>query len=168
MSEVALGHLRGIVPAGARLLGLDVGARTIGLAVSDATWLVATPVRTVRRTRIAADAEALRAAAVELEAAGLIVGLPVEMDGRHGPRCQSVRQFVRNVEPVLGLPVAFWDERLSTAAVERMLIGEADLSRARRRDVVDRAAAAWILQGALDAIRHQAAAAAAAGADRQA
>ena len=158
MSEVSLGQLRELVPQGARLLGLDVGTRTIGLALSDATWLVATPVRTIRRTRLAADAEALRSAALELEARGLVVGLPVEMDGRQGPRCQSVRQFVRNVEPVLALPVAFWDERLSTAAVERMLIGEADLSRRRRRDVVDRAAAAWILQGALDALRHQAAA----------
>jgi putative Holliday junction resolvase len=88
-----------------------------------------------------------------LDAGGLVVGLPVQMDGREGPRCQAVRQFVRDLERILPLPVAFWDERLSTAAVERVLIDQADLSRRRRRAVIDRAAAAWILQGALDALR---------------
>lgn len=94
----------------------------------------------------------------ELEVGGIIVGLPMQMDGREGPRCQSVRQFVRDMVRGLDFPVVFWDERLSTAAVERMLIGEADLSRKRRKQVVDRSAAAWILQGALDALRYAAAA----------
>jgi putative Holliday junction resolvase len=156
MPGPSLAELRRRVPRGHRLLGLDVGTRTIGLAVSDVTWTVATPLATLARTRLAADAERLRALAAEREAGGLVVGLPVQMDGREGPRCQSVRQFVRNLQPLLPLPVAFWDERLSTAAVERVLIGEADLSRRRRAEVVDRAAAAWILQGALDALAHAA------------
>ena len=154
MNEVGLARLRSLVPPGRRLLGLDVGAKTIGLALSDVSWSVASPVRTLSRTRLVSDREALRALASELEVGGLVIGLPVEMNGREGPRCQSVRQFARNLAPALPLPTAFWDERLSTAAVERLLIGEADLSRARRREVVDRAAAAWILQGALDAMKH--------------
>jgi putative Holliday junction resolvase len=154
VSVVAIAQLRPMVRRGMRLLGLDVGSKTIGLAVSDVTWSVATPVRTLQRGRLARDLEILRALVAELEAGGVVVGLPVEMDGREGPRCQSVRQFARDLERILRLPTAFWDERLSTAAVERFLIGEADLSRRRRRGVVDRAAAAWILQGALDALRH--------------
>jgi putative Holliday junction resolvase len=159
VSIVAIAQLRPLVRPGVPLMGLDVGSKTIGLAVSDVTWSVATPVRTLQRTRLARDLEAVRMVAAELEAGGLVVGLPVEMDGREGPRCQSVRQFARDLEQVLSLPTAFWDERLSTAAVERFLIGEADLSRRRRRGVVDRAAAAWVLQGALDALRHCAGAA---------
>ncbi len=151
---VAIAQLRPLVRPGTRLLGLDVGGRRIGLALSDVTWSVATPVRTVQRGRLARDLQVLRAMICELEVGGLVIGLPVEMDGREGPRCQSVRQFARDLEPVLRLPIVFWDERLSTAAVERFLIGEADMSRRRRRRVVDRAAAAWILQGALDALRH--------------
>jgi putative Holliday junction resolvase len=151
---VAVTQLRPLVRPGSRLLGLDVGGRTIGLALSDVTWSVATPVRTLQRGRLTRDVEVLRALIRELEVGGLVIGLPVEMDGREGRRCQSVRQFARDLGPVLSLPIAFWDERLSTAAVERFLIGEADLSRRRRRGVVDRAAAAWILQGALDALRH--------------
>jgi putative holliday junction resolvase len=154
MSFVEVVHLRSLVPLGRRLLGLDVGAKTIGLALSDVTWSVASPVRTLRRSRLVKDIEALRPLAHELEVGGIVIGLPVEMTGREGPRCQSVRQFARDLESALHLPTAFWDERLSTAAVERFLIGEADLSRGRRRTLVDRAAAAWILQGALDALRH--------------
>jgi len=154
VSVVAIAQLRPLVRPGARLLGLDVGSRTIGLALSDVGWSVATPVRTLQRGRLARDVEILSALVGELEVGGLVIGLPVEMDGREGPRCQSVRQFARDLEPVLRLPTAFWDERLSTAAVERFLIGEADMSRRRRRRVVDRAAAAWILQGALDALQH--------------
>lgn len=152
MPIILLAEMPECVARGRRLLGLDVGTKTIGLALSDVTWTVATPTRTITRSRLAADRGALQAIATELEAGGLVVGLPVEMNGCEGPRCQSVRQFVRNVEPALALPVAFWDERLSTAAVERVLIGEADLSRRKRKAVVDRSAAAWILQGALDAL----------------
>jgi putative holliday junction resolvase len=154
MTGMSLPELRREVPKNSRLMGLDVGSRTIGTAVSDVTWTVASPLGTLARTRLAQDVERLRALAAERDVGGLIVGLPVQMDGREGPRCQSVRQFVRNLQPALPLPVAFWDERLSTAAVERVLIGEADLSRRRRGQVVDRAAAAWILQGALDALAH--------------
>ena len=154
MDIVAIAQLRPLIRPGSRLLGLDVGDRTIGLALSDVTWSVATPVRTVQRGRLARDAQILRGVIGELEVGGLVIGLPVEMGGREGPRCQSVRQFARDLEPVLRLPTVFWDERLSTAAVERFLIGEADMSRRRRSRVVDRAAAAWILQGALDALRH--------------
>ena len=154
MSAVELAQLPSLIPSGRRLLGLDVGSKTIGLALSDVGWSVASPVRTLPRRRLAGDLEALRALARELEVGGLVIGLPVEMNGREGRRCQSVRQFARDLAAALPLPTAFWDERLSTAAVQRLLIGEADLSRARRRKVVDRAAAAWILQGALDALRH--------------
>jgi putative Holliday junction resolvase len=154
MSAVELAELRSLIPFGQRLLGLDVGSKTIGLALSDVSWSVASPVRTLSRTRLAGDLEALRALARELEVGGLVIGLPVEMSGREGRRCQSVRQFARDLAAALTLPTAFWDERLSSAAVERLLIGVADLRRARRRKVVDRAAAAWILQGALDAIGH--------------
>jgi putative Holliday junction resolvase len=124
--------------------------------LSDPTLTVASPLQTLRRTKFTRDAQALRAIATEHEVGGLVIGLPVSMDGTEGPRCQSVRQFARNLLQVLDLPVAFWDERLSTAAVERMLIDEVDMSRRRRGEVVDKAAAAYILQGALDAAAAQA------------
>ena len=138
-----------------RILGLDVGTKTIGLALSDATRIVATPHRTIRRTKFAEDAGILRSIIGEMGVDALVIGLPVSMDGTEGPRCQSVRQFAANLLETIDMPVAFWDERLSTAAVERMLISEADLSRKRRAQVVDKAAAAYILQGALDAINRQ-------------
>ncbi|MBL8668516.1 MAG: Holliday junction resolvase RuvX [Rhodospirillales bacterium] len=157
VSVLELAALARAVPRGTRLLGIDVGTRTLGLALSDATWTIATPVRTLARTRLAADLRTLSGLVGDLDAGGFIVGLPVQMDGREGPRCQSVRQFVRDLTRAIDLPAAFWDERLSTAAVERTLIGEADLGRKRRKHVVDRAAAAWILQGALDGLRNFAA-----------
>jgi putative Holliday junction resolvase len=133
-----------------RLMGLDVGAKTIGIALSDAGRLVATPLLTLRRTRFRADAERLAALIGEHDVGGLVVGLPVNMDGSEGPRCQSVRQFAANLHAAVAVPVVFWDERLSTLAVERAMI-EADLSRRRRAQLVDKVAAAYILQGALDA-----------------
>ena len=133
-------------------MGLDVGTRTIGVALSDFRLTVATPLETVRRGGLAADAGRLAALAREHGVGGLVIGLPLSMDGREGRRCQSVRSFAASLRPHLDLPAAFWDERLSTAAVERMLIDEADMSRRRRRQVVDRLAAAYILQGALDAL----------------
>ena len=136
-----------------RILGLDVGSKTIGLALSDATRTVATPYRTIRRAKFAEDAVILRAVIDEMGVDALVIGLPLSMDGTEGPRCQSVRQFAANLLETIDLPVAFWDERLSTAAVERMLISEADMSRKRRAQVVDKAAAAYILQGALDAMK---------------
>jgi putative pre-16S rRNA nuclease len=138
--------------SGARLLGFDVGEKTIGLALSDASFMVATPLETIRRKRFSADAEAIARICAEHRVGGLVIGLPVNMDGSEGPRAQSTRAFARNLEARLGLPYAFWDERLSTAAVERMLVDEADMTRKRRGKVVDKLAASYILQGMLDAM----------------
>jgi putative Holliday junction resolvase len=132
-----------------RLLGLDVGTKTIGLALSDVMRQIATPLETIRRTKFKADAERLLTLAKEHGAGGLVVGLPVNLDGTEGPRAQSTRAFVRNLAAFTQLPVAFWDERLSTAAAERALL-EADTSRKRRAELIDKMAAAYILQGALD------------------
>jgi putative Holliday junction resolvase len=136
--------------AGGRLLGLDVGTKTIGLATCDSGWSFATPAETVQRTRFTADLADLRAFAVRHSIVGLVVGLPLSMDGSDSSRTQSVRAFARNLDP-LGLPVLLWDERWSTIAVERVMI-EADFSRARRATKVDAHAAAHILQGAIDAL----------------
>ncbi len=144
------------LPKGRRLLGLDLGEKTIGLAISDRDLKIGSPLETLRRAKFTQDAAALARICAERAVGGLVLGLPVNMDGSEGPRCQSVRQFARNLEVVTGveLPVAFWDERLSTAAVERLLVQEADMSRRRRAQVIDKMAAAYILQGALDALRH--------------
>ncbi len=142
------------LPKGRRLLALDLGDKTIGLALADPGLTVATPLETIRRTKFTKDAEALDKVIAEWAVGGLVLGLPVNMDGSEGPRCQSTRQFVRNLEKRgLTLPVAFWDERLSTSAVERFLIDGADMTRKRRSEVVDKMAAAYILQGALEALR---------------
>jgi putative Holliday junction resolvase len=136
----------------ARLLGLDVGTKTIGLALSDVTRTIATPYATIRRTKFTGDAKTLAEIAGKMEVAALIVGLPLNLDGSEGPRAQSTRAFARNLAKHVPLPMALWDERFSTAAVERHLI-EADASRKRRAEVVDRMAAAYILQGALDRLK---------------
>jgi len=133
----------------ARLMGLDLGTHTIGLALSDVECRIATPLETLKRTKFTADAKRIGALAERHGVGGLIVGLPLNMDGSEGPRAQSTRAFVRNLKPILPLPVLFWDERLSTVAVTRALL-EADASRARRAELVDKMAAAYILQGALD------------------
>jgi putative Holliday junction resolvase len=137
---------------GARLLGVDLGEKTIGLALSDVGRSIATPLETIRRTKFTPDAERIRLLASRFEVGGIVVGLPLNMDGSEGPRAQATRAFVRNLKRLLGLPVVFWDERLSTAAVTRTLL-DADASRARRGEVVDKMAAAYILQGALDRLR---------------
>jgi putative Holliday junction resolvase len=134
---------------GARLLGMDLGEKTIGLALSDVLHSIATPMETIRRGKFAADAETLKGLVAEHEIVALVLGLPFNMDGSEGPRCQSTRAFADNLLGVFDIDIAFWDERLSTAAVTRTLI-DADVSRARRRDLVDKMAAAYILQGALD------------------
>jgi len=141
--------LRGLLPSGARLLGLDVGTRTIGLALSDTRLRIASPLDTIRRTRFRDDMAALGAAIDRHGVGGLVAGLPLRLDGEDGPRTQGVRQFAKNVLAARDLPLAFWDERMSTLAVERGMI-EADLSRKRRAELIDRAAAAYILQGYLD------------------
>lgn len=152
MPIVELAELRDAVPRGRRLLGLDLGAKTIGLAISDSAFTVASPVGTIRRRKFRDDAAELERLVDERDVGGLVIGLPVNMDGSEGPRCQSTRQFAANLLQRLDIPIAFRDERLSTAAVERLLIDEADMTRKRRGAVVDKMAAAWILQGALDAL----------------
>jgi putative Holliday junction resolvase len=132
-----------------RLLGLDLGTKTIGVAVSDVERRLASPLVTIARAKFKQDAAALLAHAQKLEVAALVIGLPLNMDGSEGPRVQATRAFIRNMAPLTALPFVFWDERLSTAAVTRSLIAQ-DASRAKRAAVVDRMAAAYILQGALD------------------
>jgi putative Holliday junction resolvase len=136
----------------ARLLGLDVGTKTIGLALSDVTRSVATPYDTIRRSKFTADAKTIRDVVERNQVGALVIGLPLNLDGSEGPRAQSTRAFARNLAAHVEVPMVFWDERLSTAAVERHLI-EADVSRKRRAEVVDRMAAAYILQGALERLR---------------
>ena len=135
------------------LIGLDLGERTIGVALSDRTRAVATPVETIRRKKFTTDAERLLHIVIEREVGGLILGLPRNMDGSEGPRCQSTRAFARNLSRLTDLPIGFWDERLSTVAAERALL-EADTSRRRRAEVIDHVAASYILQGALDRLGH--------------
>ena len=153
MAVVDITDLSAAVSAGAPLVGLDLGEKTIGVAVSDTNRMIASPLSLIRKTKFTQDAEALLTLMQSRGAGGLVIGLPVNMDGTEGARCQSVRAFARNLLRLRDLPIAFWDERLSSAAVNRMLISEADTSRARRAEVVDKAAAAWILQGALDRLR---------------
>ena len=143
-------HFREMLPAGGRLAGLDVGTKTIGIALCDSGWTIASPAQTLRRIRFAADLEKLRALFVQQAVKGLVIGLPLNMDGSDSARTQSVRAFSRNVAP-LGLPILLWDERWSTDAVTRTLLA-ADASRARRAELVDKMAAAYILQGAIDAL----------------
>ncbi|MGE3144019.1 MAG: Holliday junction resolvase RuvX [Pseudorhodoplanes sp.] len=138
-----------LLPARGALIGLDLGTKTIGVAVSDPDRRLATGVETIARKSFTADAQRLLALAAERKAAGFVLGLPLNMDGSEGPRAQATRAFARNLAKLTALPIAFWDERLSTAAVERELIG-ADVSRAKRAAVIDQHAAIFILQGALD------------------
>jgi putative Holliday junction resolvase len=138
--------------AGERLLGLDLGEKTIGLALSDVMRMIATPLVTLERTKFSADAQALISLIEKNKVGGLVIGLPLNMNGKEGPSAQSARAFARNFEGKRPMPVLFWDERLSTTAVTRTLL-DADMSRARRKDVVDKMAASFILQGVLDAMR---------------
>ena len=143
-------HFAQALPHAGKLAGLDVGTRTIGIAICDFEWRFAGPLETIRRTRFTNDLARLRTIAEHEHSVGLVVGLPLNMDGTDSPRTQSVRTFARNLAP-LGLPVLLWDERWSTQAVERAMI-DADVSRARRAEKVDALAAAHILQGAIDAL----------------
>jgi putative Holliday junction resolvase len=141
------------LPPARALAGLDLGTRTIGVAVSDTGRRIASPLETIRRTRFGADAERLLGLAAARAIGGLVLGLPRNMDGSEGPRAQSTRAFARNLAGLTELPITFWDERLSTVAAERALL-EADASRRRRAAVIDQVAAGYILQGFLDRIRH--------------
>ena len=141
------------LPRHARLMGLDLGSKTIGLALSDVERSIASPLETIIRTKFTKDVQRLLALAAQHGVGGLVIGLPRNINGSEGPAAQSARSFARNLAPLTELVIAFWDERLSTAAVTRMLI-EADRSRARRNEIVDKLAASYILQGALDRLTH--------------
>jgi putative Holliday junction resolvase len=147
MSELA----KNLAP-NARLLCLDVGSKTIGMAVSDSDLKVATAIDTIRRTKFTKDFDLLREIIEGREIGGLVIGLPISMDGTEGPACQSIRQFGTNILAKMAINIAFWDERLSTSAVQRFLTDEADMTRKRRGEVVDKLAATYILQGALDSL----------------
>ncbi len=153
VTVLSLEDLAASTPPGTPWLGLDLGEKTIGVAASDALRMIASPLSLIRKTKFSDDATALLRLMDERKASGLVIGLPLNMDGTEGPRAQSCRAFARNLQRLREVPVAFQDERLSTTAVERFLIDELDLSRKRRAGVVDRTAAAWILQGALDRLR---------------
>ena len=149
--EVA--EFAGALPPMRALAGLDFGEKTIGVAVSDRFRSVATPLTTIRRKKFGLDAEALLKIVTEREIGGLVLGLPRNMDGTEGPRCQSTRAFARNLSRLTDLPITYWDERLSTVAAERALL-EADTTRKRRSEVIDHVAAGYILQGLLDRLGH--------------
>jgi len=154
MAVVELTELPALLPRFGPLMGLDLGEKTIGVAVSDATRTVASPMELIRKTKFSEDAAALFKLMASREAVGIVIGLPVNMDGTEGTRCQSNRAFARNLLRLRPeLIIAFWDERMSTMAVNRVLIEQADVTRARRADLVDKMAAAWILQGALERLR---------------
>jgi putative holliday junction resolvase len=149
---IAIEDLALILPAKARLIGVDLGAKTIGLAISDVERRLASPLKTLPRGAFATDAVALTAIIADFEIAGIVLGLPLDLQGRDSPRAQSTRAFARNLSTRTDLPIVYWDERFSTAVVTRSLIA-IDVSRARRAQVVDKMAAAYILQGALDRLR---------------
>lgn len=158
MAIVEIAALRTLLPREGRLMALDVGSKTIGVATSDVLRSLATPLATLRRAKLAADLASLAELARKHEARALVIGLPLNMDGTEGPRCQSVRQFATNIANhgpagLAALPVVFQDERLSTAAVTRGMIEDYDMSRAKRAERVDAAAAAWILESALPRLR---------------
>jgi putative holliday junction resolvase len=148
MDQNPLAH----IPPSGKILGLDLGTKTIGVAISDAMRYSATPLETIKRTKFTQDAERLIELVAQNQVVAIVLGLPLNMDGSEGPRVQSTRAFARNLAQKLDLPMAFWDERLSTSAVTRMMI-EADMRRDRRAEVVDKLAASYILQGALDRLR---------------
>ena len=156
MAVMELVEISQALRPGSRLMGLDLGSKTIGLALSDVTLMIASPFQLIKRSKFTADAQKLEALIDDYDVGGLILGLPFSMDGSEGPRCQSTRQFATNFLARRAIALSFWDERLSTAAVQRVLIEQADMNRKRRAEVVDKAAASYILQGALDAMARMA------------
>ena len=146
--------IKPLIKRGQAVLGLDLGSKTIGLAKSDLSFTIASPLETIRRTKFTKDALELKAIIDANEIGALVLGLPYNMDGTEGPRCQSTRQFAANLLEKFDIPITYWDERMSTQAVTRTLL-EADASRKRRAEVVDKMAAAYILQGFLDHLHHQ-------------
>jgi putative holliday junction resolvase len=150
MITAAASDIRAVLPSGGRLIGLDVGTKTIGTALCDAGWSFASPATLIRRTKFSLDRRMIEKMVVAQSVKGIVIGLPLNLDGTDSPRTQSTRAFARNMDD-LGLPILLWDERWSTQAVERAMIA-ADMSRAKRAERVDSAAAAYILQGAIDAL----------------
>jgi len=148
-----IGGFSAALPAATPLIGLDLGTKTIGVAISDSLLSVATPLETIRRKKFTQDAERLKEIIKGRSVGGIVLGLPRNMDGSEGPRAQSTRAFARNLSRIVEQPICFWDERLSTVAAERALL-EADTSRRRRAEVIDHVAAAYILQGVLDRLAH--------------
>ena len=147
--EIQINEIKTTLKKGERLLGLDLGSKTIGLALSDVRLTIASPMETIKRKKFTQDAERLLTIIQEQNVGGLVLGLPKNMDGSEGPRCQSTRQFAKNIAEKTDIAISFWDERLSTIAVTRTLI-EADASRKRQSELVDKLAASYILQGVLD------------------
>ena len=154
MPIVEPSEMKSALPPRGRLLGFDLGTKTIGLAVSDSMLMVSSPLETLRRTKFTADAEKLLALIAEKGVGGLVLGLPRNMDGSEGPRAQSTRAFANNMAGKVDLPITFWDERLTTAEAERVLIDQADMNRKRRGEVIEKMAASIILQNYLDFLRN--------------
>ncbi len=155
MAVIDITELAGALAPRRALLGLDLGEKTIGVAVSDISLTIASPLELIKKSKFTLEAERLFKLMALREADGLVIGLPVNMDGTEGPPCQSCRAFARNILRLRDMPIAFWDERWSSSVMNRFLIEEADLTRAKRAEVIDRSAAAYILQGALDRIRNE-------------
>ena len=153
MAVFDINELSGHLPSKRALLGLDLGEKTIGVAVSDISLSLASPLELIRKTKFTIEVDRIFHLMTLREACGIVIGLPVNMDGTEGPRCQSVRAFARHLCRIKDTPIAFWDERWSSSVVNRFLIEEADLSRAKRANVIDRNAAAYILQGSLDRMK---------------
>jgi putative Holliday junction resolvase len=151
-NDISPAEMKARLLSGQRVLGLDLGSKTIGLALSDTSLSIASPLQTIRRSKFTKDSQTLLAIAEEHAIGAFVLGLPLNMDGSEGPRVQSTRAFARNIARISDIPIIFWDERLSTVAVTRTLL-EADRSRKRRAELVDKMAAAYILQGALDSLR---------------
>lgn len=149
--EIDIDEIKSHLKKGERLLGLDLGSKTIGIALSDINLTIATPMETIKRLKFTKDADRLITIIKEQKVGGIVLGLPINMDGSEGPRCQSTRQFGKNMLDKVSIPITYWDERLSTVAVTRTLL-EADTSRKRRGELVDKMAASYILQGVLDKI----------------
>lgn len=155
MAIIELKDIKTDLTRGQRILGLDLGSKTIGLALSDMLLSVASPLETIKRTKFTKDAIRLIELIEEHDIGALVLGMPFNMDGSEGPRCQSTRDFAHNFKGLREMPIALWDERLSTSAVERMLVTDVDMTRKRRSEVIDKLAATYILQGALDALAYQ-------------
>ena len=153
MAVIELTEIPALIPRYSALIGLDLGEKTIGVAVSDTTRMVATPLELIRKTKFTQEANRLFKLIDERQVGAVVIGLPINMDGTEGVRCQSNRAFARNLLRLRDIPIAFWDERMSTMAVNRFLIDQLDASRAKRAGLVDQMAAAWILQGALERLR---------------